>query len=201
MKKIDSRVERNTLALNVLVECLHQIHRSPESFQNNKELIKALKNQASTAALNLNFKVVEEEKTTSPMSLNTLKTYAEKILPTGFDGLNRLRVAALDALESAERRTQRSNKRTKVGLSLRVEELEYKLATSQRTNMVLLQALNRALDDIKSVRDAPSNGVRALRASEALKALSAITSLNAPPFHKLTPSDENTVVSLDEYRK
>lgn len=201
MKKVDSRVARNTLALSVLMECLQHIHQSPERFQGNKELIKSLKSQASTAALDLKFKTGEDERTTTPMSLNTLKTYAEKILPTGFDGINRLRVAALEALEYAERREQRSNKRTKVGLSLRAQELEHKLTTLQKTNMVLLQALNRALDDIKSVRDAPNNGVRMLRASEAVKALSAITSLNAPPFNRLTPSDENTVVNLDEYRK
>lgn len=201
MKKIDSRIERNTLAFKTLLECLQHIHQSPEHFQDNKELIKSLKSQASTAALDLKFKLGEDEKTTTPMSLNTLKTYAEKILPTGFDGLNRLRVAALEALEHAERKEQRSNKRTKVGLSLRAQELEYKLATLQKTNMVLLQALNRALDDIKSVRDAPTNGVRALRASEAVKALSAIVSLNAPPFNKLTPPDQTTVVNLDEYRK
>ncbi|QHE95676.1 hypothetical protein LCG56_20290 [Pseudomonas cannabina pv. alisalensis] len=201
MKKIDSRIERNTLAFKTLLECLQHIHQSPEHFKDNKELIKSLKSQASTAALDLKFKLGEDEKTTTPMSLNTLKTYAEKILPTGFDGLNRLRVAALEALEYAERKEQRSNKRTKVGLSLRAQELEYKLAILQKTNMVLLQALNRALDDIKSVRDAPTNGVRALRASEAAKALSAIVSLNAPPFNKLTTSDQTTVVNLDEYRK
>ncbi|MBX8617305.1 hypothetical protein K5D48_09575 [Pseudomonas cichorii] len=201
MKKIDSRIERNTLAFKTLLECLQHIHQSPEHFKDNKELIKSLKSQASTAALDLKFKLGEDEKTTTPMSLNTLKTYAEKILPTGFDGLNRLRVAALEALEYAERKEQRSNKRTKVGLSLRAQELEYKLAILQKTNMVLLQALNRALDDIKSVRDAPTNGVRALRVSEAAKALSAIVSLNAPPFNKLTTSDQTTVVNLDEYRK
>ena len=201
MKKIYSRIERNTLAFKTLLECLQHIHQSPEHLKDNKELIKSLKSQASTAALDLKFKLGEDEKTTTPMSLNTLKTYAEKILPTGFDGLNRLRVAALEALEYAERKEQRSNKRTKVGLSLRAQELEYKLAILQKTNMVLLQALNRALDDIKSVRDAPTNGVRALRASEAAKALSAIVSLNAPPFNKLTTSDQTTVVNLDEYRK
>lgn len=200
MKKVDARVERNTLALNTLMELLTQIHKSPDIFKANKELIKSLKSQPSTASLDITFQVAGISKSTSPMSLNTLKSYAEKILPTGFDGLNRLRVSALEALEAAERREQRSNKRTKVGLTLRAEELECKLSSLQKTNMVLLQALNRALDDIKSVRDAPTNGIRALRATEAIKALSAITSLNAPPFNKLTTSDDKTVVTLDEYR-
>lgn len=200
MKRPDARVERNTLALTTLVELLSQIHKSPDSFKSNKELIKSLKSQPSTAGLDITFQVSGVSKSTSPMSLNTLKSYAERILPTGFDGLNRLRVSALEALEAAERREQRSNKRTKVGLTLRAEELEHKLSCLQKTNMVLLQALTRALDDIKSVRDAPTNGIRALRATEAIKALSAITSLNAPPFNKLTTSDDKTVVTLDEYR-
>lgn len=199
MKKVDARVERNTLALNTLMEFLHQVHKSPDSFKDNKELILTLKNQVATAGLEISFQAGETAKTTSPMSLNTLKTYAERHIPTGFDGFNRLRVSALEAVEAAQRRAERSNKRTKVGLTLRTEELEHKLSALQKTNMVLLQALNRALDDIKSVRDASSTGVRALRATEAIKALSAITSLNAPPFNRLTNSDEK-VINLDEYR-
>jgi hypothetical protein len=200
MKKVDARVERNTLALSTLMEFLHHVHKSPDSFKDNKELIHALKSQVATAGLEISFQAGEVTKTTSPMSLNTLKTYAERNIPAGFDGFNRLRVSALEAVEAAERRAERSNKRTKVGLTLRAEELEYKLSALQKTNMVLLQALNRALDDIKSVRDASSTGVRALRATEAIKALSAITALNAPPFNRLTNSDEKAVINLDEYR-
>ena len=200
MKKVDARVERNTLALNTLMEFIHQVHKSPDSFKDNKELIQALKSQVATAGLEISFQVGEAAKTTSPMSLNTLKTYAERHIPTGFDGFNRLRVSALEAVEASQRRAERSNKRTKVGLTLRVEELEHKLSALQKTNMVLLQALNRALDDIKSVRDASTTGVRALRATEAIKALSAITSLNAPPFNRLTNPDEKAVINLDEYR-
>ncbi|EKT4555571.1 hypothetical protein JGK41_002352 [Pseudomonas putida] len=200
MKKIDARVQRNTLALNTLMDFLHQVHKSPDSFKDNKELIQALKSQVATAGLEISFQVGDAAKATSPMSLNTLKTYAERNIPTGFDGFNRLRVSALEAVEAAKRRAERSNKRTKVGLSLRVEELEHKLSALQKTNMVLLQALNRALDDIKSVRDASTTGVRALRATEAIKALSAITSLNAPPFNSLTNPDEKAVINLDEYR-
>lgn len=200
MKKVDTRVERNTLALNTLIELLSQIHKSPESFRENKELARSLKSQSSTAGLNISFRMGDTTKSTSPMSLNTLKKYAEKILPMGFDGLNILRVSALEALQAAERREERSNKRTKAGLTLRTKELEHKLSTLQKTNMVLLQALNRALDDINSVRDAPSNAIRSLRAAEAIKALSAITSLNAPPFNKLATSNDKAVVKLDEYR-
>ncbi|WP_052760623.1 hypothetical protein [Pseudomonas putida] len=200
MSKIDTRIQRNTEAFNTLVECLLQIHRAPDVFKSNKALIPALKNQSSTAAMSMSFEIKGSIKTTVPVSLNTLKTYAEKILPTGFDGLNRLRQAALEALELAERRAQRSNKRTKVGLSMRVEELESKLAMHQRTNFVLLQAIGRALDDIKSVRDAPNAGLRAHRASESIRALAAITSLNAPPFNSLPAPSENPVVKLEDYR-
>ena len=201
MKKIDARIERNTLALNTLIECLQQIHKAPDKFFENKELITALKSQSSTAALSITFEVGETIKSTTPVSLNTLKSYAETNLPTGFDGLNKLRVAALDALEAAGRREQRSNKRTKVGLTLRVAELEQEMSMHQKVNLVLLQALGRALDDIKSVRDAPSTGVRALRAKEAIQALTAMASLNAPPFDKLPAPNEPSVVSLDEYRQ
>lgn len=201
MTKVDARIQRNTEAFNTLVECLQQIHKSPDSFKYNKELISTLKNQSATAALCFSFDVGDITKTTTPVSLNTLKNYAEKNLPTGFDGFNRLRQAALEALEVAERRDQRSNKRTKVGLSMRVEELELKLAMHQRTNFVLLQALGRALDDIKSVRDAPNAGLRAHRASESIKALAAITSLNAPPFNRLSSPSEKPVVNIEDYRR
>jgi hypothetical protein len=201
MKKTDARVERNTSALFILVECLEKVRRAPESFRGNKELVAALKSQGSTAALNFSFTVGEETKTTTPVSLNTLKTYAESNLPIGFDGLNKLRVAALEALEASERREERSNKRTKVGLSLRVAELEQKLALHQKTNLTLLHALGNARDHIKSVRDAPNAGVRSLRAQEAIKALTAMASLNAPPYDKLPAPDGPSVVNLDEYRR
>jgi len=201
MKKIDARVERNTLALSKLVECLEQIHRAPESFRGDQELAVALKSQGSTAALSFSFNVGEVTKTTTPMSLNTLKTYAENNLATGFDGLNRLRIAASDALEAAARREERSNKRTKVGLSLRVAELEQQIETHRKTNLILLQALGRARDDIKSVRDASTPGIKALRAQEALQALTAMASLNAPPYDKIPTPDGPSVVNIDEYRR
>jgi hypothetical protein len=201
MKKTDARVERNTLALCTLVECLQQIHRSPDSFRGNKELVAALKSQGSTAALSLSFTVGGDTKATTPVSLNTLKTYAESNLPTGFNGLNNLRIAALEALEASERREERSNKRTKVGLSLRVAELEQKLALHQKTNLTLLHALGNARDHIKSVRDAPNAGVRSLRAQEAIKALTAMASLNAPPYDKIPALNGPSVVNLDEYRR
>lgn len=201
MKKTDARVERNTLALSTLVECLELIHRSPGTFRGDQKLVAALKSQGSTAALSFSFTVGEVTKTTTPVSLNTLKTYAENNLPTGFDGLNRLRIAALQALEADARREERSNKRTKTGLSLRVAELEQRLALHQKTNLILLQALGRARDDIKSVRDAPNPGVRALRAQDALQALTAMASLNAPPYDKIPTPNGPSVVNLDEYRR
>ncbi|XYQ84926.1 hypothetical protein ACTAB8_02965 [Pseudomonas syringae] len=66
MKKLDSRIERNTLAFKTLLECLQHIHQSPERFQGNKELIKSLKSQASTAALDLKFKTGEDERDNDP---------------------------------------------------------------------------------------------------------------------------------------
>lgn len=201
MKKTDARVERNTLAFFTLVECLEKIHSAPDSFRGNKELVVALKSQSSTAGLRFRFTVGEETKETIPVSLNTLKSYAESNLPTGFDGLNKLRVAALEALEASERHAARSNKRTKVGLSMRVAELEQKLAMHQKTNLTLLHALGNARDHIKSVRDAPNAGIRSLRAQEAVRALTAIVSLNAPPYDKLPTPDGPSVVNLDEYRR
>lgn len=201
MKRTDVRVERNTLAFSTLVECLQQIHRAPDSFRGNKELISALKSQSSTAALSLSFTVGAETKETTPVSLNTLKAYAQSKLPTGFDGLNNLRIAALDALEASERREERSNKRTKVGLSLRVAELEQKLAMHQKTNLTLLHALGNARDHIKSVRDAPNAGVRSLRAQEAIQALTVIASLNAPPYDKIPAPNGPSIVNLNEYKR
>lgn len=201
MKKTDARVERNTSALFKLVECLEKIRRSPDIFKGDKELVAALKSQSATAALNFSYTVGEKTKTTTPVSLNTLKSYADSNLPTGFDGLNKLRVSALEALEASERREARSNKRTKGGLSMRVLELEQKLAMHQKTNLTLLHALGNARDHIKSVRDAPNAGIRSLRAQEAIKALTAMVSLNAPPYDKLSAPDGPSVVNLDEYRR
>lgn len=194
----DPRVEQNTKATNALRELLRLIVSEPKAYAGNDELLTALKSQGRTALLEIEFTNENGTHTTSPMSLNTLKHYADELFDRGFDGLNDLRMSALNAILAFRERSKGSNKRTKEGLRKSVEELEYTLEEHRKINFILLQGLSEALGSIKSVRDAPDTKIRQNRANDALAKLRAIVSLNPPPFDQLT--EASSVVDLDSYR-
>ncbi|MFI3187819.1 MAG: hypothetical protein QX198_17725 [Methylococcaceae bacterium] len=161
----DPRVEQNTKATNTLRELLRLIVSEPKAYADNDELLAALKSQGRTALLEIEFTNEKGTHTTSPMSLNTLKHYADELFDRGFDGLNDLRMGALNAILAFRESSKGSNKRTKEGLRKNVEELEYTLEEHRKINFILLQGLSEALGSIKSVRDAPDAKIRQNRAN------------------------------------
>ncbi|HCE7213221.1 TPA: hypothetical protein NIB84_005504 [Pseudomonas aeruginosa] len=186
----------NSSDVHTFVELLRAICRTPATFANSTKIKIALHSQAGLAALEHQFEENDIYKTTKPMSLNTLKSYANTELDRGFRGLNDLRIAAADAIQSYETRCKASNKRTKSGLTIRTSELEKDIELLRKANLILLQAVALAITDINTIRDTKDSSLREKRANESLQTLRAIVSLNPPPFD-LYPNNSSVVVLAD----
>ncbi|WP_223525576.1 hypothetical protein [Pseudomonas sp. A-B-26] len=202
MKNVDARVRKNIASLLAQQDLLRLIVRRPAEYASNEAILDALSSQGTMARLEFEYEDAGQVKIKTPLSLNTVKTYANRILDRGFEGLNDLRISAYERIQSFNERTLKPTKRTKIGLTRRNEELEFKLDHHRRINMVLLQGLSLAMGELKSVRDAPDAKIREKRTIEALRTLAALVSLNPPPFDAIHPSPVDTnVANIESYRK
>jgi hypothetical protein len=119
----DSRVERHTRSVIALSKYLSEIVRQPKDYVDNDTLIRCLKSQGHLS------KLQDVKREIEPSSLNTLKRIARSCLDGGFDFLDRLRTAALQAIVKERLKTTRPNRKTKIGLEEKVDELETRLHT------------------------------------------------------------------------
>lgn len=201
-----SLAERAIPAVRGLHNLLINVIKRPKQHCADEELKRALKSQGGIAKLEREitgdrgetFKIF-------PMSLNSLKTYADSTLPGGFRALNDLRLKAGEALELAEKRGERANKRSRSGLVLKVAELEHELLMHRQTNMLLLKALTDSHDWFFNIRDASDAAHREKFTQDAADNLRAILSMAMPPFNTIetalaqTPSAD--VANINDYRK
>lgn len=186
----------------LLVEAI----KRPQQYYSDQELRKALKSQGGIATLE---RVVTSDRgeplQVMAMSLNSLKTYADGHLPGGFKALNDLRLKAFEALQIAENRGERANKRSRSGLTLKVAELEHELLLHRQTNMLLLKALADSHDWFFNIRDASSALQREKATQDAAESLRAILSMAMPPFNTLhtveAPAPSADVSNIADYRK
>ncbi|MCY1278673.1 hypothetical protein D9M69_248310 [compost metagenome] len=201
--KNNSTPKPNTSATLIAGELLRLIFRSPDHFAKNESILKALRSQGALAKLELNFEDSGVQKIKPPMSINTLKSHANLHFKGGFKALDALRLAALMAIEKVNNsKESNSTKRTKSGLARLVVELEERLEKQQCTNMVLLQGLNLAINELRNIRSNLDSALLEKRASDAVQALTALLSL--PPEQPSSPSPlsgSRRVTRLEEYRK
>lgn len=201
-----SLAERAIPAVRGLHLLLIQVIKRPQQYCEDEDFKNALKSQGGIAKLDRavtndtgeTFKVF-------PMSLNSLKTYADNNLPGGFKALNDLRLKAGEALALAGKREERGNKRTRSGLALKVAELEHQLLMHRQTNMLLLKALAESHDWFFNIRDASDAAHREKFTLDAANNLRAILSMATPPFNTIetahTSISSSDVANINEYRK
>ncbi len=207
MSIASTRGSQALAGLKALQALLTLICRQPLHFNSDLNLRSALKSQAGLARLNHTFELEPGNAlATFPMSLNTLKTYANENLSGGFKSLNTLRMVALDALEKADNREKHANKRSKSGLNRKIEQLELELEMQRQTNMILLRALSESMHQFTSIRDASDDKIRDKRTQDALQTLRAIVSMSMPPFNIIPsisppPSPSLEVTNINDYRK
>ncbi len=201
-----SRGEVARAGVLALERLLAQVITKPSDFVEDTELRSALKSQAGLASLDRIVSAGREPGiNTFPTSLNTLKKYSDECLAGGFSSLNALRTKAIEAFEREERKKAKSNKRTKVGLSLKVEDVEAELEMLRQTNYLLLRALQEAIGQIQDIRVAKDLKILEKWSSDAIATLLSITSLCIPPFNltetRLPKTTSTTVTDINDYRK
>lgn len=177
-------------AIYHLKTLLELIIKSPHEFKDNPELVRSLKSQGSTASLAFQFEIDKKTITLTPMSLNSLKRYANAYNSEGFRGLDNLRIRAHDNLILAKQKVVTSNKNSKSGMLLRIGELEDIAQKTRQANFILLQAISQSMLSITSIVEAPNAKIRAKRALEALKSIRAIVDICPEPFNTI-PHHEN----------
>jgi len=194
--KLDKRIVRNQISTQATMQILTTICNSPEKYADDVDLIKAIKSQGGLAKLEYEAQVQGERIHKLPMSLNTLKSYSDDIYEEGFEGLNHVRLKAVEALETYIHRSIKPDSQSRAGLKSKIHELEDELEKHRSVNFILLQAINSAMDSIISVQKAPNDSVRELRATEGLARIRAVASLNPHPFDKT----QSSIVSLKDYK-
>lgn len=191
VKKESDISEKNANSVYVLRDLLCAIAATPQKFSDDEDILKAVKSQGALAKLQYRFEYAGVMATKDSMSINTLKTYAAKLLPGGFQGLDELRLNAITALASIHEQGTPSNKRTRYGLLQRTEEHEEQIAQMEKTNFALLQGLISAMQALRNVEIAPNLSSAQVEAKEMIRALNSIVSMNPSPFNELrSPSRE-----------
>ncbi|WP_339867104.1 hypothetical protein [Pseudohongiella nitratireducens] len=97
---------------------LESIIKSPADHQKNTALLIALKSQGGLAKLEI------DEANISPMSLNTLKTKANDLLPNGFATIDHLRLEAMRAIQDSTVSERKSVSVTKQDLKDKIKAQE-----------------------------------------------------------------------------
>lgn len=194
---MDRRVQNNLASTQAIRKILLAIIQTPSQFCEDEDLQKSLKSQGGIAKLEYETVIDQKNVHKTSMSLNTLKRYADELFDRGFEDLDQLRIKALEAAQTHLDRERRPDSRSRVGLQLKVKELEEDLEKHRSTNFLLLQTISSAMAAINGVRDASTKELREKRAREGLDRIRAIVSLNPYPFDQVNPS---TVVSLKDFK-
>lgn len=140
MKKNKENNQRTILATEAL---LLEIIKLPDEFKNNNDLVKALKSQGGLA------KYENAERHIGTVAINTVKSLSELLLDDGFDGFDRLRINARDAIEKAL--TGKIKKSTTEGVKQKLASTEETLAITQQSNFLLNTVIKEMRSHLKAM--------------------------------------------------
>jgi hypothetical protein len=140
MKKNKENNQRTILATEAL---LLEIIKSPDEFKNNDDLVKALKSQGGLA------KYEDAERYIGAVAINTVKSLSESLLDDGFDGFDRLRINARDAIEKALKgKIKKSNEES---VRQKLASTEERLAITQQSNFLLNTVIKEMRAHLKAM--------------------------------------------------
>lgn len=138
--------EVNQVKVLNTVAFLKKVITEPEGFKADDMLIKALKSQGGIA------KYENEGQEITSCSLNTLKTTSEMLLERGFLELDELRLNAKSAIEGSVE-GNKANKKTKTGLTHKVNELTDELEVTKRSNILLTTIISELRSRLKQLAE------------------------------------------------
>lgn len=169
MNQLDIR----TRSVKSLENLLKSSVSEPGAFTDNKEYLAALRSQRKLAAYS------DEELDILPCALNTLKSHADQVLDQGYQGLDTLRIAAFEAIDTAVEHHKQSNKSTKRGALnlLKQKEAELDLLRQQNIHLVYICQELKRLAQLYA-----SNGDDTLKAicDKDMKRINMLLSISAP---------------------
>ena len=174
-------------AVKCLFEFLADIIVHPQKYLDDSELPAALKSQAKLCALIRDFTLADEHKRLVPVSLNSLK---QRLLESdrkdrSIHIFDRMRKLALQKIQSASSPIDSTRSRSKSGLEAKIEALENTIDGLHAANLVLLQALDVNMRDLKAIADTPNAALSKQRINDAINRIIKILSLNPDPFNDL----------------
>lgn len=140
MKKNKETNQRTILATEAL---LQEIIKSPDGFKNNDGLVKALKSQGGLA------KYEDGERYIGAVAINTAKSLSELLLADGFEGFDRLRTNARDAIEKALKGKVKKNSTENARQKL--ASTEETLAITQQSNFLLNTVIKEMRAHLKAM--------------------------------------------------
>lgn len=140
MKRNKENNQRTILSTEAL---LQEIIKSPGGFKNNDGLVKALKSQGGLA------KYEDAERYIGAVAINTVKSLSELLLDHGFDGFDRLRINARDAIERAL--TGKIKKSNEESARQKLASTEETLAITQQSNFLLNTVIKEMRAHLKAM--------------------------------------------------
>ena len=176
MKKIDKRVERNTQSVLSLRDFLLKVIREPGKFNQNEVLMSQLKSQGGLS------KYHDEAHGIHPSSINTLKRICESSLEGGFDALDRLRLAALQALEHETQIQKKTSEVTRNGMQQRIKELELDNQLLQQALLLLSYLLEKSMRQARHYAEQAIQEAVRMICDKEQKEIRSFLSLSITPY-------------------
>lgn len=190
----DKRVEKNKENIVNLKAYLMDICQQPGCYLDIDGLRKSLKSQGGIS------KIESEDFSIVKSSLNTLKRTAPMVLEGGFDELDKLRVMAINKLDAELSKGDKSNKRTRDGLSKRVKELEEQLNETRKVQLMLINELMNHKQTFQSIENTESIELHQDLANEAISRINSFALLE-PSLMPIAEQEESNVIKFKKGEK
>lgn len=142
---MDKRVENNKQNVINLKNLLIEISKNPSNFINDEFLINSLKSQGLLS------KYENKEYGISISSLNTLKRTSEKFLDNGFEELDKLRIMALNKLQSDSNNIVPRN--TKEYYQQRYLDIKEELDIQKQINLIAINEILNNINLLKNIKN------------------------------------------------
>ncbi len=188
---LDKRVEKNITSISNLKKLLIEVIKTPENYFDNVTLLEALVSQGKLA------KYENDELGIFATSINTMKRLSSH-QDCDFDSLDKLRVSALEKLESKKNFLDNKVTYNKKDLYSRIEELEKELNLNKNSQLFLLKTINEisnTLKVVKNINDAEEIKEHLNLMNAKLKKVMSLDSAF------LINGEENNVISHDFRKK
>lgn len=169
--------EKKVNSLKNIELILKDIIKEPEKYHESTYLIKSLESQGGLARFEGHIVINGERLEVSPSSINTQKRQAKILFPEGYQYINRLRISALETLNTSPSVEKKENRRTKQGLYNALKSRENLVDLYKEEHLVWIQIIDRAKSEILSISKIDDQKLREHRAKNAVKKLNSTLSL------------------------